>query len=68
MAVYTKIETNDVLPLFDKMGEIQSIEGIKEGVENTNYLITLKSQKKFIFTIFEKRTKGVIYHFLIMLC
>jgi len=58
MAVYTKIETKDILSLFDKIGEIQSIEGIKEGVENTNYLVTLKSQKKLIFTIFEKRTKG----------
>ena len=58
MAVYTKIKTKDISLLFDKMGEIQSFEGIKEGVENTNYLITLKSQKKFIFTIFEKRTKG----------
>ncbi len=58
MAVYTKITTNDIVPLFEKIGEIQSTEGITEGVENTNYLITLKSKKKLIFTIFEKRTKG----------
>ena len=58
MAVYTKIETEDILNLFNKLGEIHSVEGIKEGVENTNYLVTLKSEKKLIFTIFEKRTKG----------
>ena len=58
MAVYTKIKTNDISPLFNTIGEINSVEGIKEGVENTNYLVTLKNQKKLIFTIFEKRTKG----------
>jgi homoserine kinase type II len=58
MAVYTKITTKDIVPLFEKIGEIQSTEGITEGVENTNYLITLKNNKKLIFTIFEKRTKG----------
>ena len=58
MAVYTKIKTSDISPLFNKIGEINSVEGIKEGVENTNYLITLKNKKKLIFTIFEKRTKG----------
>ena len=58
MAVYTKIQTKDITHLFDKIGEIQSTEGITEGVENTNYLITLKDKKKLIFTIFEKRTRG----------
>ena len=58
MAVYTKINLEDITPLFRKIGEIQSVEGITEGVENTNYLITLKNEKKLIFTIFEKRTKS----------
>ena len=58
MAVYTEIDAKDIGHLFDKIGEIQSLEGITEGVENTNYLVTLKDQKKLIFTIFEKRTKA----------
>ena len=49
MAVYTKIKTNDISSLFNTIGEINSVQGIKEGVENTNYLVTLKNQKKLIF-------------------
>ena len=58
MAVYTKIDNKDVLSL-GKNYEIDKIikfEGIKKGIENTNYL--LKTNKsKFILTIFEKRVQ-----------
>ena len=56
MAVYTKIYKRDISNI-NKKFEIKKIigfKGIKQGIENTNYL--LKSKKnKFILTIFEKR-------------
>jgi homoserine kinase type II len=56
MAVYTKIDKDDI-SYINKKFDIEnfiSFHGIKQGIENTNYL--LKSKKnKFILTIFEKR-------------
>ena len=56
MAVYTKINNKDVLSLSTKfnIGKIIKFKGIKQGIENTNYLLTTKN-KKYILTIFEKR-------------
>ena len=57
MAVYTPISLTDAQELFKSLGEIVKLEGIKEGVENTNYLVQLNDSKKYILTLFEKRTK-----------
>ena len=56
MAVYTKINKKDISYInrkfdIEKIGEFK---GIKQGIENTNYLLRSKN-KKFILTIFEKR-------------
>ena len=56
MAVYTKIDKRDISYINKKFEteKIIGFKGIKQGIENTNYL--LKSKKnKFILTIFEKR-------------
>ena len=56
MAVYTKINKKDI-SYINKKFEIEKIinfKGIKQGIENTNYLLRSKN-KKFILTIFEKR-------------
>ena len=56
MAVYTKISKKDIYYI-NKKFEIEKIinfKGIKQGIENTNYLLRSKN-KKFILTIFEKR-------------
>ena len=56
MAVYTKIYKKDISNINKKFEteKIIGFKGIKQGIENTNYL--LKSKKnKFILTIFEKR-------------
>ena len=56
MAVYTKINKRDISYINTKFKNEKfiSFKGIKQGIENTNYL--LKSEnKKFILTIFEKR-------------
>ena len=56
MAVYTKINKEDISIINKKFDieKIISFQGIKKGIENTNYLLKSKN-KKFILTIFEKR-------------
>tara|TARA_Y100001970_G_C14218483_1_gene851112 strand:- start:1457 stop:2422 length:966 start_codon:yes stop_codon:yes gene_type:complete len=56
MAVYTKISNNDIAKINNKFNieKIISFHGIKQGIENTNYLLKSKN-KKYILTIFEKR-------------
>ena len=53
MAVYTKINKKDISLINNKF-EIEKIinfKGIKQGIENTNYLLKTK-KNKFILTIF----------------
>ena len=59
MTVYTKINKGDISFINKKFGieEIISFQGIKKGIENTNYLLKSKN-KKFILTIFEKRVSN----------
>ena len=56
MAVYTKLTTKDILSLSSayQIGKVIKFEGIKKGIENTNYLLKT-NEAKFILTIFEKR-------------
>ncbi len=56
MAVYTKIDKDDIKLINNKfdIDKIVSFQGIKQGIENTNYLLKSKNEK-FILTIFEKR-------------
>jgi homoserine kinase type II len=59
MAVYTKISKKDIISINNQF-EIEKIihfEGIKKGIENTNYLLKTK-KNKFILTIFEKRVSN----------
>ena len=56
MAIYTKLDRekiNNIL-LNYKLGNLKKFEGIKEGIENTNYFIETE-KGKFILTIYEKR-------------
>ena len=56
MAVYTKINKKDISYINKKFKtkKFISFKGIKQGIENTNYLLRSKKEK-FILTIFEKR-------------
>ncbi len=56
MAVYTKINKNNLSEINKRFNskKFTSFKGIKQGIENTNYLIRTKNEK-FILTIFEKR-------------
>jgi len=56
MAVYTKISKKEISNI-NKKFKVENIiyfKGIKQGIENTNYLLKSKNNK-FILTIFEKR-------------
>ena len=53
MAIYTKLdkeEINNIL-LNYKLGNLKKFEGIKEGIENTNYFIETE-KGKYIFLFF----------------
>jgi len=58
MAIYIKISRNDISAIEKKfnIGKIISFNGIKKGIENTNYLLKTK-YKKYILTIFGKRVE-----------
>ena len=56
MAIYTKLNQEQVsnILLNYKLGDLKKFEGIKEGIENTNYFIETENGK-FILTLYEKR-------------
>jgi homoserine kinase type II len=58
MAVYTKINDRDILLLSKKfnLGKKIKFKGIKQGIENTNYLLK-DLNNRYILTIFEKRVQ-----------
>jgi len=58
MAVYTKLSENDLKNFFSNynLGKLLNYEEIKEGIENTNYLVQLE-KGKFILTVYEKRVE-----------
>ena len=55
MAVYTKISKSDLVNFLAnyKIGNFKKFQGIKDGVENTNYLI--QTEKKNLFLLFMKK-------------
>ena len=57
MAVYTTIEDQEIIALLDRydIGQLLSLAGIAEGVENSNFLLRT-DQNNFILTLYEKRT------------
>ena len=58
MAVYTKINKEDISYINKKFEnqKFLNFKGIKQGIENTNYLLKSKNNK-YILTIFEKRVQ-----------
>ena len=59
MAVYTKLNQNKIDQILSNynLGKIDSFKGIEEGIENTNYFLSV-NKKKFILTVYEKRVKS----------
>ncbi|NQV99158.1 MAG: homoserine kinase [Rhodospirillales bacterium] len=56
MAVYTEVDDDDLIAFCGQydLGDVLACKGIAEGVENTNYLLTLSSGP-YILTLYEKR-------------
>ena len=59
MAVYTQLSEVEIIKLLEnyKLGFLVNFIGIKDGIENTNYLI-VTNKGRFILTIFENRVKN----------
>lgn len=60
MAVYTAIDDESLdafLGVYD-VGDVLSVKGIAEGVENSNYLL-MTEQGRYILTLYEKRVDPV---------
>jgi homoserine kinase type II len=59
MAVYTKLNQSKIEEILSNynIGKLDSFKGIEEGIENTNYFLSV-NKKKFILTIYEKRVKS----------
>ena len=59
MAVYTKFDQNKIEKILTNynLGKLNSFKGIEEGIENTNYFLSI-DKKKFILTVYEKRVKS----------
>lgn len=57
MAVYTELSDLEIREFLEayRLPEMKSAEGIKSGIENTNYRIELKDNSKWILTLFERR-------------
>ena len=59
MAVYTKLNHNKIEKILSyyNLGKLDQFKGIEEGIENTNYFLSVE-KKKLILTIYEKRVKS----------
>ena len=59
MAVYTKFNHKKIEEILSNynLGKLDQFKGIEEGIENTNYFLSVDN-KKFILTIYEKRVNS----------
>ncbi len=59
MAIYTKLDGDKIDFILSnyELGNVKTFEGIKEGIENTNYSIET-DKGKYILTIYEKRVNS----------
>lgn len=57
MSVYTPVNRPQLEQFFStySLGEVTGFEGIKDGIENTNYFVTT-TQGRFVLTLFESLT------------
>jgi homoserine kinase type II len=65
MAVYTEVSFDEASALLNslKLGHLESIEGCKGGIENTNYFVTT-DQGAYVLTLFERLTAAQLPFYL----
>ena len=58
MAVYTKLNQGKIEEILSNynLGKLNSFKGIEEGIENTNYLLSV--DKKKLYSQFMKRVRS----------
>lgn len=68
MSVFTPITRPQLEQFFDaySLGVVISFEGIKDGIDNTNYVVNT-TQGRFVLTLFESLTADDLPHFLKLL-
>ena len=64
MAVHTVLSSTEIKKILSnyQIGDLKDYVGIKEGIENTNYLVNT-TQNKFILTIYEERIRDDLIPF-----
>ena len=65
MSVYTIIEENELKSFLSNynVGELDSFQGISDGIENTNYFVNT-SKGRFVLTIFEQHSFEEMQYYL----
>lgn len=68
MSVYTRVSDNEFSEILKNytLGELVSAQGIRAGIENTNYFLTT-SQGDYVFTLFEKISKEEVCFYISLL-
>ncbi len=70
MSVYTHISETEFAELLSHydLGQLESYEGIKAGITNTNYFLTTRTDtqnlQQFVFTVFEEDSAADLSYFL----
>ncbi|MBL4712084.1 MAG: homoserine kinase [Gammaproteobacteria bacterium] len=65
MSVYTTIEEDELKDFLAnyEVGELDSYQGIRDGIENTNYFVNT-TQQRFVLTIFERHSFTEMQYYL----
>lgn len=61
MAVYTPLDREEIEAFLDsyRLGLLEDFQGIPQGIENTNYLLTV-SGRAYVLTLFERQPLGAV--------
>src|SRR5512141_1407433 len=61
MSVFTPVSRDDAAALLKRytLGEVESLEGIAQGVENTNYFLTTTTGE-YVLTLFEHMPREIL--------
>ena len=68
MAVYTEVTADEAQTLAHELqlGDVQSLQGIQGGIENTNYFLTT-DQGEYVLTLFERLSHAQLPFYLYLM-